>query len=174
MLVLNLPNMLTLFRFLLIPVFAVLLIKDLRLHAFITYCVAFATDVLDGYLARKHHQVTQFGRYMDPLADKLLQLTALVILAWKRDLPAFVPIIVVVKEGLMIAGGAVMYRKFKFKLVANWFGKLSTSLFFVAVVLAIFRSPWALWVSITAIGATLYAFLRYLQNFLDLTGKTVR
>lgn len=171
MLVLNLPNALTLLRFILIPVFALFLIYEMRVYAFVIYFTACATDILDGYLARKKNQVTLFGRYMDPLADKLIQLTAVIILALKGNLPVYVSCIALAKEGLMVAGGIIMYKKFNFQIVSNWFGKLSTTLFFIAIVLGIFKSPFADWAAALAVISSLYAFVRYFLTYLDMMNK---
>lgn len=171
MLVFNLPNVLTIIRFLLIPVFAVFLTQDVRAVAAFIYCTACATDILDGYLARKNNQITQFGRYMDPLADKLIQLTAVFILGIKRDIPMFIPYIALAKEGLMIIGGYVLYKKLNFKIVSNWFGKLTTILFFVAILLGIFRSDYAKWAAVLAIVSSIYALARYFVNYVEMIGK---
>jgi cardiolipin synthase len=157
-----------------IPLFAFLLVQEMRVPAFAVYCTACATDILDGYLARKNNQITQFGRYMDPLADKLIQLTAIVILGLKNNIPMVVPYIALAKEGLMIAGGIIMYKKLNFKIVSNWFGKLATTLFFITILLGIFKSGIADWVAILAVASSLYAFIRYLLTYLDMMGKTVK
>ena len=75
----NLPNMLTIFRMVLVPVFIVLMLLNMPLAALIVFAVASITDKLDGYLARKNNQVTVFGKFMDPLADKLLVMSAFLL-----------------------------------------------------------------------------------------------
>ena len=75
----NLPNILTIFRMAMVPVFIVLMLLDMPLLALIVFAVASITDKLDGYLARKNNQVTVFGKFMDPLADKLLVMSAFLL-----------------------------------------------------------------------------------------------
>lgn len=161
----NLPNFLTLVRFAMVPLFGILLVFEYRVWAFVIYGLACGTDILDGYLARRHDQVTQFGRYMDPLADKLLQLTALTLLAIKGNLSFYIPVIVVVKEVLMIAGGFLLYKKVNFKLISSWYGKLAAALVFLTVAFAIFGSAWSDILALLAVAVSLYAFARYLKSF---------
>ena len=113
----NLPNRLTLLRILLIPVFVVifylpidqnyeflnLTLSLVNLIALIIFCIAAFTDFLDGYYARKYNLVTTFGKFMDPLADKLLVLSALLMLIELDILPAFVAILILSRE-LMVTG----------------------------------------------------------------------
>ena len=75
----NLPNSITIFRMVMVPVFIVLMLLDLPLAALIVFAVASISDKLDGYLARKNNQVTVFGKFMDPLADKLLVMSAFLL-----------------------------------------------------------------------------------------------
>ena len=75
----NLPNILTIFRMAMVPVFIVLMLLDMPLAALIVFAVASITDKLDGHLARKNNQVTVFGKFMDPLADKLLVMSAFLL-----------------------------------------------------------------------------------------------
>ena len=75
----NVPNVLTILRLLLIPVFVVLHVMGFPKMALLTFCVASFTDWLDGHIARKHNLITDFGKLMDPLADKLMVCTALIM-----------------------------------------------------------------------------------------------
>jgi CDP-diacylglycerol--glycerol-3-phosphate 3-phosphatidyltransferase len=101
---LNLPNALTLVRLLLVPLFAVLLLSQngdnttLRLWAAFVFAIASVTDLLDGYLARKHNLVTNFGKIADPIADKLLTGTALVGLSIIGRLPWWITVVILVRE----------------------------------------------------------------------------
>ena len=74
----TIPNVLTILRIILIPVFVVLFFKGQKMAALAVFCAASLTDMLDGYLARKLNQITDFGKLFDPLADKLMVLTAMV------------------------------------------------------------------------------------------------
>ena len=98
----NTPNKLTVLRLLLVPVFFVVAYfersKDVYLFATVIYSVASATDFLDGYLARKYNLVTDFGKFMDPLADKVLVAAAMIFLVQVGRLPAFLVVVIVARE----------------------------------------------------------------------------
>ena len=118
----NLPNKLTILRVLLIPVFLVVLLGGIfplavaRIVAVIIFIIASATDALDGHIARKYNLVTNFGKFMDPLADKLLVCAALVALVGMGDLPSWIVIIILSRE--FIITGMV--------IAASWWGKIKT------------------------------------------------
>lgn len=98
---LNLPNFITLFRILLIPVFVLLFItptEDRSLSAAVIFVVAAMTDLLDGYVARRTGQVTRLGKLLDPIADKLLVLSALILLVNVDRVSALVAILVIARE----------------------------------------------------------------------------
>ncbi len=98
---LNLPNFLTVVRILLIPVFVVLFsdpTPDRSLAAAIVFVVAAVTDLLDGYLARRHSQITRLGRLLDPIADKLLVLSGLILLVQFDRVAAIVAILIIARE----------------------------------------------------------------------------
>ena len=97
----NLPNVLTLTRILLIPVFVLLFVvptPDRSLAAAIVFVIAAMTDLLDGYLARRRGQVTKLGRLLDPIADKLLVLSALIVLVQVDRVGALVAILIIARE----------------------------------------------------------------------------
>jgi len=98
---LNLPNFITLFRILLIPVFVMLFItptEDRSLSAAVIFVVAAVTDLLDGYVARRTGQITRLGKLLDPIADKLLVLSALILLVNVDRVSALVAILVIARE----------------------------------------------------------------------------
>jgi cardiolipin synthase len=100
----NLPNALTLIRILLIPLFVNLLISKSFLGALVTFLIAGITDALDGFLARIWHQRTDFGAYLDPIADKLLLASAFVTLAILRIVPSWLTVIVMSRDILIAVG----------------------------------------------------------------------
>jgi cardiolipin synthase (CMP-forming) len=113
---LNVPNALTLLRFLMIPLYVVLFIRGQKYWALFTFLLAGLTDVLDGYIARKYHLITNLGKLMDPLADKLMVITAMFSLAIGTEwIPPVVPwavvLVIVFKELLMMLGGLLMLGK---------------------------------------------------------------
>ena len=137
--VLNIPNILTIIRIVLIPIFITLYYRGLAALAFAVYVVACVTDAVDGYLARRLNQVTAFGKLMDPLADKLMQLSMMLCLASTGYLPWWVLFVLLAKEIVMVTGGTLLFKKRDVVVMSNWSGKVATVLLILAIV-AIF--PW--------------------------------
>ncbi len=104
----NLPNILTLIRVLLIPVFVILIINKSFLSALITFGIAGLTDGLDGLIARITHQRTEIGSYLDPIADKLLLSSAFVTLAIIEILPSWLSVIVITRDVIILIGFIVL------------------------------------------------------------------
>lgn len=134
----NLPNALTLFRILLIPAFVWVYFTPNPMLALCLYILASLTDLLDGFLARKLNQITNFGKLADPLADKLMLMALLVCLAITGQVPWWVMILIAVKELYMMAGSLYML-KHKIVVSSNGYGKTATFLFIVALALVF---PW--------------------------------
>lgn len=142
----NLPNKLTILRILLVPIMVIIPFFGIKGELYgipITYLVidfifiiASITDKLDGYLARKNNQITTFGKFLDPLADKILVLTALLILVEIQHLPAWIPIIVLTRE-FLVSGYRLLAVEKGGKVIAasNW-GKLKTVTQMIAIILA--------------------------------------
>lgn len=129
----NLPNKLTLFRIILIPIFVVLLLKTYYYYAAAVFIIASLTDFLDGYLARKYHLVTNFGKLMDPLADKLLVTSALVCLVELGDIPSWMVIIILSREFTISILRAVAASDGKVIAASKW-GKSKTIFQMIAVI----------------------------------------
>jgi cardiolipin synthase len=104
----NLANALTALRFLLAPTFLVLYIQGDRVRALAAFAAAAATDVLDGLVARALRQHTRLGAFLDPIADKFLAACALFALAASRQLPLWLPLLVVVRDAFQLLGAAVL------------------------------------------------------------------
>ena len=116
-----------------VPVFVILFLNGNITAAVIVFILAGATDVLDGYIARRFNCTSTLGKVLDPLADKLLQLSAFLCL-WYRDyVPFWMPLIYFAKELATAIGALVIFRKTKFVVKSNFFGKLATVLVFGAV-----------------------------------------
>jgi CDP-diacylglycerol--glycerol-3-phosphate 3-phosphatidyltransferase len=133
----NLPNKLTLFRVILIPVFLVFLLAPLPLDGQIAryiavaiFCIASLTDFFDGYIARKYNLVTNFGKFMDPLADKLLVSSAMIALTSMTDavvaLPVWVVILIIARE-FMITGFRTLAAEQNIVIAAGIWGKFKTT-----------------------------------------------
>ena len=152
---LNAPNMLTLLRVILIPLIVLLIGLNSFVAAGILFIVASVTDFLDGYLARKYNLITDFGKFLDPVADKLLVLTAMIMLCTKSaeltvTFPAWLICIVVARD-LMMDGLRMIASSKGVVIAAGWLGKIKTTLQIIAVVCVTF-SIWN-WLSITMMAA---------------------
>ena len=133
----NLPNKLTCFRVILIPFFIVLLLwpGDLKYKDFIAlaiFIIASLTDLLDGKIARKYNLVTNFGKFMDPLADKLLVCSALICLIELGRIPAWIVIIIIARE-FIISGFRLVAADNGVVIAASYWGKFKTVFQMVAV-----------------------------------------
>ncbi len=128
----NLPNQLTIARVLAIPVFIVVLLLEYRVAACIIFIVAAFTDYLDGSIARKYNLVTNFGKLMDPLADKLLTMSAFICLVELGDIPGWMVIVILGRE-FIITGMRQVAAAEGIVIAAGWSGKIKTVLQMVAV-----------------------------------------
>ncbi len=137
----HIPNMLTILRFILIPFIVVFIAFNNYIAAFVVLTISGITDILDGFIARKFNFITNFGKLIDPLADKTTQISVLVTLAFKDIIPFWILIIVFLKEFLMIAGASFLYGK-ELVVSSKWYGKLTTVLFYVAIVSSFFICTW--------------------------------
>jgi len=130
------PNILTIIRFLLIPIIIALLTNGNYIGAIIVFSLSGITDILDGFIARKFNLVSDFGKLMDPLADKATQLSILFTLTAKRIIPFWIVSIVTIKEFLMVCGASFLYGK-DLVVSSKWYGKASTVLFYIAIVVSL-------------------------------------
>lgn len=134
----HVPNLLTILRFILAPFIVVLIIQDKYLAAFIVFTISSISDILDGIIARKFNFITDFGKLMDPLADKITQLSILITLTFKHIIPIWMIVIVLLKELTMIIGGSFLYKK-DVVVFSKWYGKLSTVLFYFAIACSLIK-----------------------------------
>lgn len=177
----HIPNILTVARFFLIPVIIYFLVTDQYLLAFVFLTISGLTDVLDGFIARKFNFITNFGKLIDPLADKATQIAVLLTLAFKNIIPFWMILIVALKEAAMIAGASFLYGK-ELVVSSKWYGKLSTVLFYVAIVCSFGIKYWNtisevpgnsvaplpqfdLWIYYLAIAATIFSLVMYYITF---------
>ena len=138
----NIPNALTMLRLVLIPVFVYLFWKVDRKAALVVFLVASLTDMLDGMLARKLNQITDFGKLFDPLADKVMVLTALICQGLAGVFPWSAIIIVCCKELVTLLGRVFMLSK-NVVVYANYFGKTAQVFFIISLVLSFFHDELA-------------------------------
>lgn len=143
----NLPNKLTLFRIILVPVMVIVSFFDIPGNFLglgisttmwimeLIFIVASITDKLDGYLARKNNQVTNFGKFLDPIADKILVVAAMILFVEMGRLPAWIPIIVIFREFAVSGYRLIAVQNSGKVIAANVWGKLKTVTQMIAIIL---------------------------------------
>ena len=141
----NLPNTLTLFRVILIPFFVFFLLTSMfggysDYIAVAIFVVASITDFLDGKIARKYNLVTNFGKFMDPLADKLLVCSALICLVELSRIPAWVVIVIIARE-FIISGFRLIASDNGIVIAASYWGKFKTASQMIMVIVLILNIP---------------------------------
>jgi CDP-diacylglycerol--glycerol-3-phosphate 3-phosphatidyltransferase len=142
----NLPNKLTVLRMIMVPFFVFFLLYDggqnytFRIIALVLFIVASLTDMLDGKIARKYHLITDFGKFMDPLADKLLVCSALICLIELGEIPAWMVVIIIGRE-FVISGFRLVASDNGVVIPANYWGKFKTTFQMIAVILMILDIP---------------------------------
>lgn len=193
----NTPNKLTVLRMCLVPIIVIVSLINIPqsfLGIPVTYwimdllfVIGAITDKLDGYLARKNNQITNFGKFLDPIADKVLVISALIILVGEQKLPTWIPIIIILRE-FAVSGYRLIAVQQNGKVVAaNIWGKLKTVTQMVAIIMAFidvnpfgaiftqqldtFHFIWNLLVTISMILctiATIFSGYEYLKNGKDI------
>ena len=139
----NLPNKLTLLRIVLVPVFVVVLYLNFpynNLVALAVFILASLTDLLDGKIARKYHLITDFGKFMDPIADKLLVTAALLVFVDWHMMPAWVVIVVIAREFIVSALRLVAASNGRV-IAAGWSGKVKTASTMVCICIMLLGLP---------------------------------
>lgn len=164
------PNVLTMFRLGLIPVYWVLMIGyKLDFWALGVFVTAALTDVLDGFLARRYHQITDFGKLMDPLADKLMTLSVMSTLLI-RGIISWVPVaLLALKELIMLIGGVLLYNR-RIVVHSLFVGKFAQTCLCAALILSFFTSYFTnlrfppntavLWIGVGAAYTALMVYVR--------------
>ena len=137
---LTVPNLLSVIRIIIVPFFAYYFMQDKILPAAILICLSGLSDAVDGYIARKFNQVTELGKILDPFADKITQGTVALCLAIQY--PAICPLLIlfILKEFAMLCLAIMLLRKHKKPCAAKWYGKVSTTLFYIAVIVIVTMS----------------------------------
>lgn len=146
----NLPNKLTVLRILMIPFFVLFMLVDVipemdKWIALVLFCIASFTDFLDGYIARKYNLVTNFGKFMDPLADKLLVVSAMICLITWGKLEAWIVIVIVSRE-FIISGFRLVASDNGIVIAASYWGKFKTvaHMAMIIIMIADFGSAFAI------------------------------
>lgn len=164
---LNLPNFLTVLRILLVPVLVVALLAEggrtVDIIAAVVFALASVTDALDGYLARSRSQETSFGKLMDPVADKLLIIAAILALVSLGRVAAWVAMVIVARE-FAVTVARMAARSEGVVIAANWWGKVKTAVQVVTILLLILIVPSPLWVDVLVyvmVGVTVISGIDY-------------
>lgn len=137
----NLANKLTLLRIFLVPIFLIFMALNTPagiITAIIVFILASLTDKLDGHIARSRNQITKFGKFMDPLADKLLVTSALVSLVEHGIVPTWMAMIIIARE-FAVTGLRAVAASEGIVIAASWWGKLKTAIQMVAIIFALIK-----------------------------------
>lgn len=141
----TIPNWLSFLRIALIPVFTVLFIKNYYIPAFIIMILAAATDAIDGKIARKYNMISNLGKLLDPIADKLSQVAIVIILIikfWSFEGPLkYLLFLFIFKEFVMVIGGAILLSMGLRPVAAEIWGKVATTVFYIFMIAIIALGP---------------------------------
>ena len=163
----QLPNALTLARFALIPVFVVLMVNAEGGHSWaagIVFAVAGVTDQVDGWLARRWHVESEFGKYADPLADRLMIDAAIILLWLAGRLPWIALAIILVRDVVLVAGSHYAVKR-GYEFSVSMLGKVATWILYASVALVIVTpegTDWPLWLFWIGLGLAALAGVQYL------------
>ena len=166
----HVPNILTIVRFFLIPFIVIFALQDNYTVAIAFLILSGFTDVADGFIARKYNLITDFGKLMDPLADKCTQVATLVVLVVQEIIPIWILMIVIIKEFLLVAGASFLYGK-DLVVSSKWYGKVSTVLFYVAIFCSMIIEQFGLpynfdsYIYYIAIILTVFSLVMYVKAF---------
>ena len=167
----NLPNKLTIARMAMVPLFMIALLMNTpasRILATVIFALASLTDMLDGQIARKYNMVTNFGKLMDPLADKVLTAAAMICLVELGDLAAWIAVVIIFREYL-ITGLRSVAASENIVVAANIWGKVKTVCQMIALMLLMVKPQFValcgidlgLWIMYVAVALTIYSGLDY-------------
>lgn len=163
----NLANKITLFRVVLIPIFMFFLLSNISNGQYIAaaiFIIASLTDTLDGYIARSRNQVTNFGKFMDPLADKLLVSAALISLVELKRVPAWMVVVIIARE-FAITGLRVIAASEGVTIAASSLGKIKTITQLVSVIAILFNiHPFDTIMLYTAVFFTILSGIDYIRK----------
>ena len=159
----NIPNILTLLRFLAVPIYWIMFFTESTyIPALFVFITAIFTDVADGIIARKLNMVTKYGKVLDPLADKLIQVSALTTLVIAGRLMWLFSVIILVKELYLIVCGSILFKR-KVVVCSNYIGKIATVVMCIGIILIMFDVTLEIGRYITAagIGVSLISAVNY-------------
>ena len=167
----HIPNILTILRFLFIPIILYFIFTGNYILGIVFFTISGITDVLDGFIARKFNFISNFGKLIDPLADKLTQISVLASLVTVDIIPFWILVIVILKELLMVVGASFLYGK-DVVVYSKWYGKSATVLFYLAIVISLitkqlnligFWSNFDLVIYCVALVCTIFSLIMYVK-----------
>jgi cardiolipin synthase len=173
----NVPNLLSLFRIILVPIFVITFfaVPENGILSASILMISGITDFLDGFIARKFHLITQLGKILDPLADKLTQLSVCVCLAIRHKEFIIILCLLIAKEIIMLIAGFVLLKKGHRLPSSRWFGKVSTVVFYLVMIYVVcnvaisnFQLAILVWIMV---GFAVLAFILYIPEFFKLKQK---
>lgn len=143
----NTPNKLTVFRMILVPIIVIISFINIPVDVYgipltfiimdLVFIIGALTDKLDGYLARKNNQITNFGKFLDPIADKILVISAMLILVEAGKLPAWIPIIIITREFAVSGYRLIAVEQNGKVIAASMWGKFKTVTQMIAIILSL-------------------------------------
>ncbi len=177
----NIPNILSVTRICLVFVFIALFFTNHIYAALIIFLLAGATDVVDGYLARRNNWISNLGKILDPVADKLMQFTVLICLCIKNYVPLWFVIPFFVKDIFTLLIGAIVIKRRNVAVVSKWYGKLTVCLFYLTIAISVvFKNFLAehtvLQVSIfiPAIVFAIFSLIAYIKHYAYLKNEEIQ
>ena len=169
------PNILCVIRILLIFVFIYLALNGQLYAALVIFLVAGATDVVDGYLARRNNWISDLGKILDPLADKLMQFTVLIVFYFLELIPIWFVIPFFLKDGITLLMGMLVIKKRNVVVVSKWYGKAAVCVFYLTIAISVIFEEYLasepiayVLIFIPAIIFAIGAFAGYLKHYSSL------
>jgi CDP-diacylglycerol--glycerol-3-phosphate 3-phosphatidyltransferase len=166
----NLPNKLSLFRVFLVPVFLLVLYSEIELSVYIAtaiFLLAAVTDMVDGYIARTRNMITDLGKFLDPLADKILVISAMVYLVAVQTIPDWMVIIIIARE-FAVSGFRIIAASKGVVVAASNLGKYKTRAQIIAVIFALLKWSFYWWIVLLAVILTVLSGIDYMYKGKDL------
>lgn len=170
----NIPNIITIFRIILIPIFLLVFHSNMEnrvLYSGLIFLVSGISDILDGYIARKYDLGTKLGAVLDPFADKLMSFAVLISFTLSGLIPYWILMLILIKEVIMIIGGAILYFKNENLVIpSNVFGKAATFLLYLSILSIALKLSFdiSMILLILTVVFNIIAFINYLKIFLGM------
>lgn len=177
----NIPNILSIIRICLVFVFIALFFSDKVIAALVIFLVAGATDVIDGYLARRYNWITNLGKILDPVADKLMQCTVLVCLCIGKYIPIWFAAVFFLKELCTLLMGFIVIKRRSVTVVSKWYGKFTVCLFYATIAVSILFKAFfevhpilGVLIYIPAGFFAVFSFIAYVKHYAWLKNEEVK